>query len=69
MQDDEEQTITTTIRRSRIVSLALQFASSRANFEKHETSERLEVLRRADRYEKALAVKDHMVWTALQVSS
>lgn len=34
----------------------------------HETAERLEVLRRADEYEKALGVKDHMLWTILQVN-
>lgn len=33
-----------------------------------ETAERLEVLRRADRYEHALGVKDHMLWVAMQVS-
>lgn len=37
------------------------------NIAQHETAERLEVLRRADHYEKALGVKDHMLWTALQV--
>mmetsp|Transcript_21247 Transcript_21247/g.35606 ORF Transcript_21247/g.35606 Transcript_21247/m.35606 type:complete len:411 (+) Transcript_21247:83-1315(+) len=31
-----------------------------------ETSERLEVLARCDKYMHALAVKDHMLWTALQ---
>ncbi|CAB1096679.1 unnamed protein product [Ectocarpus sp. CCAP 1310/34] len=34
----------------------------------HETAERLEVLRRADRYEHALSVKDQMLWEAMQVS-
>lgn len=33
----------------------------------HETAERLEVLRRADQYEKALGIKDHMLWQTLQV--
>eukprot|EP00903_Cladosiphon_okamuranus_P011998 g11267.t1 len=32
----------------------------------HETAERLEVLRRADRYEQALSVKDQMLWVAMQ---
>lgn len=36
--------------------------------QQHETAERLEVLRRADRYEHALGVKDHMLWVAMQVS-
>ena len=31
-----------------------------------ETSERLEVLSRCDKYMHAVAVKDHMLWTALQ---
>ena len=34
----------------------------------HETAERLEVLRRADRYEQALGVKDQMLWVAMQAS-
>ncbi|CAM9501571.1 unnamed protein product [Hapterophycus canaliculatus] len=34
----------------------------------HETAERLEVLRRADQYEQALDVKDHMLWSAMQES-
>ncbi|CAM9137098.1 unnamed protein product [Ectocarpus fasciculatus] len=34
----------------------------------HETAERLEVLRRADRYEHALSVKDQMLWEAMQES-
>lgn len=34
----------------------------------HETAERLEVLRRADRYEQALSVKDQMLWVAMQAS-
>lgn len=32
----------------------------------HETAERLEVLRRADRYEQALSIKDQMLWLAMQ---
>ena len=31
-----------------------------------ETAERLEVLARCDKYQHALQVKDHMLWTALQ---
>lgn len=38
-------------------------------FSQHETAERLEVLRRADRYEQALSVKDQMLWVALQASN
>ncbi|KAG5180093.1 hypothetical protein JKP88DRAFT_264019 [Tribonema minus] len=34
-----------------------------------ETAERLEVLRRADRYEKALAIKDQMIWNLMQEAS
>ncbi|CAM9117886.1 unnamed protein product, partial [Pylaiella littoralis] len=33
----------------------------------HETAERLEVLRRADRYEQALSVKDQMLWQCQQL--
>lgn len=37
-----------------------------ANDFPHETAERLEVVRRADRYEKALAIKDQIIWNLMQ---
>lgn len=43
--------------------------SSPPRLTQHETAERLEVLRRADRYERALSVKDQMLWVAMQASN
>ena len=44
-------------------------SSAHFNVLQHETAERLEVLRRADRYEQALSVKDQMLWVAMQASN